>query len=586
MSKKMRKFLSYTVLLVTIFGLVIIDLGRTFAYFVINGEIITSSFSGHYSFNGNYVVNSTPFSNEESDKTSVSIETGNFRINNSTIDKTGDSTVSAMDGSNAAVKVHSGATLELFLDGINTNATYSPGVYADGGKVTITGSTITTVSSYSSGMVAANGGTVISNYSKVETAGENSSAIFADSSGKVNVFGGTFKTNAINSPVVLAKGDVSIGNGASLTSLQSDGIVVDGNHSVSFNDSSLNVSGENYKGINLYQSGSRDDSSSVLFSAANSSVTTNKGDAFYITNTKAVINLNNNTISSNSGNFMKVEASQFGNNGANGGDVVLNMIRQNANGNVIVDDLSKLQMDLSDGSVFQGAINSDNNDGIVSLKMSQDSQLVLTGDTYLTSLEDADTTYSNINFNGHDLYVNGEKIVVSTSGGSSGESGQGGNETGTGTGTGSGDGTGTTNGTESGDGQNNNKQDNNKSSGSTNSGSSSNQKDGKGTGTGSGSGTGNGNSKSSTDGTVSSGSSLDSSKGDINNKEDDVTFGDDEIITDSTIGKNKVIKKGPASSIYDIDSKTLVIINVIGILLIVTSVISLIRLHKEKDVLE
>lgn len=32
------------------------------------------------------------------------------------------------------------------------------------------------------------------------------------------------------------------------------------------------------------------------------------------------------------------------------------------------------------------------------------------GDSYVTSLEDTDTSYSNINFNGHKLYVNGVAI--------------------------------------------------------------------------------------------------------------------------------------------------------------------------------
>ena len=32
------------------------------------------------------------------------------------------------------------------------------------------------------------------------------------------------------------------------------------------------------------------------------------------------------------------------------------------------------------------------------------------GDSYITELEDKDTTYSNINFNGYKLYVNGKSI--------------------------------------------------------------------------------------------------------------------------------------------------------------------------------
>lgn len=38
------------------------------------------------------------------------------------------------------------------------------------------------------------------------------------------------------------------------------------------------------------------------------------------------------------------------------------------------------------------------------------SKIKLTGDFYITSLEDDDTTYSNIDFNGYKLYVNGVAI--------------------------------------------------------------------------------------------------------------------------------------------------------------------------------
>lgn len=37
-------------------------------------------------------------------------------------------------------------------------------------------------------------------------------------------------------------------------------------------------------------------------------------------------------------------------------------------------------------------------------------KIKLTGDFYITSLEDDDTTYSNIDFNGYKLYVNGVAI--------------------------------------------------------------------------------------------------------------------------------------------------------------------------------
>ena len=44
------------------------------------------------------------------------------------------------------------------------------------------------------------------------------------------------------------------------------------------------------------------------------------------------------------------------------------------------------------------------------LKIDSNTKIKLTGKSYVTTLEDEDTTYSNIDFNGYTLYVNGTAI--------------------------------------------------------------------------------------------------------------------------------------------------------------------------------
>ena len=92
-----------------------------------------------------------------------------------------------------------------------------------------------------------------------------------------------------------------------------------------------------------------------------------------------------------------------------GGTVTLNMTNQKATGDIVVDEISSLTMNLSDGSSFKGAINNSNT-GEVTLKLDKTSKITLTGDTYVKSLENADTTNSNINLNGYKLYVNGVEL--------------------------------------------------------------------------------------------------------------------------------------------------------------------------------
>ena len=142
-----------------------------------------------------------------------------------------------------------------------------------------------------------------------------------------------------------------------------------------------------------------------------SSITTNNGDTFYVTNTKAIINLENNFITNNdsSGNLLRIQKDSWGNTGSNGGEVTFNMTNQTAIGNIVVDSISTLEMNLSK-SYYEGTINGDNSAKEISLKLSKDSTIKLTGDSYITSLEDEDTSYSNIDFNGYKLYVNRTSI--------------------------------------------------------------------------------------------------------------------------------------------------------------------------------
>ena len=71
----------------------------------------------------------------------------------------------------------------------------------------------------------------------------------------------------------------------------------------------LNGQSTTYKNIFLYQSMSGDaDTGTDEFTAKNSTITTNKGDTLYVTNTTASVSLENNTIVNNdsTGNFLRM----------------------------------------------------------------------------------------------------------------------------------------------------------------------------------------------------------------------------------------------------------------------------------------
>ena len=59
-------------------------------------------------------------------------------------------------------------------------------------------------------------------------------------------------------------------------------------------------------------------------------------------------------------------------------------------------------------NVYEG--NSNNKAKSIKLVLDKTSKIKLTGDSYVSSLDDSDTSYSNIDFNDYKLYVNGKAI--------------------------------------------------------------------------------------------------------------------------------------------------------------------------------
>ena len=62
-------------------------------------------------------------------------------------------------------------------------------------------------------------------------------------------------------------------------------------------------------------------------------------------------------------------------------------------------------------NVYKGTINSNNKAKSIKLVLDKTSRIKLTGDSYVSSLDDSDTSYSNIDFNDYKLYVNGKQLI-------------------------------------------------------------------------------------------------------------------------------------------------------------------------------
>ena len=91
--------------------------------------------------------------------------------------------------------------------------------------------------------------------------------------------------------------------------------------------------------------------------------------------------------------------------------LTLRTSNQELSGNIVADSISTIALDMTNGSSLVGAINTDNTAKEVTVKLSKDSTWTLTGDSYVKTLTNEDTTSSNIYLNGYTLVMD-KKITT------------------------------------------------------------------------------------------------------------------------------------------------------------------------------
>ena len=355
---------------------------------------------------------------------SVSAETASY--SNVAVVKTGEASGDEADfyGENSAVFATDGATLDLQeliidTDGTHANAVFS---YGSGTTVTIADSVIETKGNCSGGLMTTGGGTMIASDLNIHTYGNSSAAIRSDRGGGiVQVSGGRYVTEGVGSPVIYSTADITVSD-AELVSTASEGVVVEGKNSVALNNVELIADNNKknsdksscYNAVMIYQSMSGDaEAGQASFTMKGGKMTNVNGDVFFVNNTVATIELTGAAITNQdaAGLFLRAAAAGWGNAGSNGGHVTMTGADQVIDGDMLVDEVSTLNLYLTDGSSFTGAINSDGAAGQVYVELSGDSRWTLTGDSYIDSLTCA---ADSIDLNGHTLYVNGTAYTAGT----------------------------------------------------------------------------------------------------------------------------------------------------------------------------
>lgn len=361
-------------------------------------------------------------------------------LNNPTVTKGGDSDGGdncSFYGLNAAVLAKGGATVTITGGTVESDANGANGVFSYGGNggrngaggdgttVNISDTVITTTGNNAGGIMTTGGGITNAANLTVTTSGRSSAAIRTDrGGGTVSVTGGSYTTGGLGSPAVYSTADVTVED-ALLTSTLSEGVCIEGKNTITLKNCDLTANNTQCNGnatfldtIMIYQSMSGDaDSGTSAYTMTGGSLTSKNGHVFHVTNTHAIISLENVAISNEDSEGVLLSVCDDSWNGAEN-NAELFAASQQLEGRILVGSNSKFGLTLTGGSGFVGSISGDikNSSGTavstavgeVSVTLDDTSTWTLTADTYITSFTGS---ASQIISNGYQLYVNGTALT-------------------------------------------------------------------------------------------------------------------------------------------------------------------------------
>ena len=361
-------------------------------------------------------VGSDELTATESDQSVVYITTNNITFTEPNLIKlSGESSNienSEFYGVNAAVLVQGG---EVSITGgtITTKAKGGNAICATNkGKVTISGTKIvSTAVSSGRGLHATYGGQINAVNVDISSTGASCANLATDrGEGVVTCTGCQLSTTGAGSPLIYSTGQITVNNTKG-TATGAQTVVVEGKNTANiFDKSELYCYGTGNRnnidncGVMIYQSMSGDaaDGTGVLncvdstLEILKESEIYTTAPMFFVTNTKAVINLEDCRINYGSNIFLDIKGTtEWGNEGSNGGEVTLNLNNQEIKGDITVDGISSLSIVMKNSKIT-GTINTSKKAKSLSISLDSKSTITLTGNSYYTSLANEVSSGENI----------------------------------------------------------------------------------------------------------------------------------------------------------------------------------------------
>ncbi|PWR75551.1 hypothetical protein ACKUB1_12380 [Methanospirillum stamsii] len=354
-----------------------------------NEQQSSYTLAGVYTVDGEVVSSENDeFTSDMTDMSAIFVTNGgSLTLKNPTIITNGNTSsndASSFYGLNGAVLVNNGSTVSITGGSITTTGSGANGVIptGEGTVVTLSDMTITASGGGGHGVMATLGGSLILQNVDINTTGRNSAPIATDrGSGNVTVTGGTITSSGIDSPGIYSTGQISVTD-AVITSTGTEAAVIEGVNTITLSNTTLTGGVAKTGGVMIYQSFSGDaDIGTGTFTMEGGSLTVPEGPVFFVTNTDAIISLNDVVITADSGELVNAAAtSRWGTEGSNGGHVAMTADNLDLSGSIIADEISTVIATIQNGSNLSGEVHH------AGLIIDSSSTWNVTGDSNLTSL--------------------------------------------------------------------------------------------------------------------------------------------------------------------------------------------------------
>lgn len=370
----------------------------------------TSLLAAANTYEKNIEVNLATINSTQVDTSAVLIRNGSsVTLRDSVITKydgeTSDESKSLEIGLNSAMIVSYGSEVKLTGSKVENSVEYSNAIFISGQKTSlnIIDSDINTNAFKSSGVVISTSANLEMEHSNITTKFKSSPAIIVkETNGEAKINNSYFETNGLASPIIKSKGNIEITNSTGSANGSNFGLIEDGN--VKLSNVTLIASGANDQDDLLPSGFNIINTTSSILAISNSSLNINSKLPYYksavmfqIKNASTEISLKNVQLNSGSNKIASITNS----------NVKINCTNQNLEGTIELDNLSSIELNLTNNSLYIGKITNGNNSKII---LDSTSKLTLTDDIYLKELVNEDTSNNNIQFNSYKIYVNGVPI--------------------------------------------------------------------------------------------------------------------------------------------------------------------------------